>query len=360
MINMTNKAWRLAGACLVVLACLVGATAACRSSSPTVGASNPQVPNSGDAGYVLTSLGVNQGYSNQPGGNPNVGIGIYGDGSDGAAVADGSSTIACVGAPTFSGTYTQSRDCYFTNLTINGGVTWLSAGHRKFVNGTLTCNGHISVDGGNAFISVDAGSAGGVAGGWDSINGPYTNQALGGGRGGCTGGGTYSNLANSMGGDGGFGSSGESLGVTKPLAFLGSPHELQNAIRGNLTGASNINNPPTSPAPIVIVGGNCGGGGNNTGPTADGGGGAGVDITVALNLAGSGSITANGGQGAGPILPDVNSGGGGGGGFEVVVTRNQSAWSGTISALGGACCGGAPPSSGASNGDNGTVIQFTE
>ena len=49
------------------------------------------------------------------------GIYTYGDGSDGVGVADG--TTALAGASLASNVYTITRDVYYTNLTVSGGVT---------------------------------------------------------------------------------------------------------------------------------------------------------------------------------------------------------------------------------------------
>jgi hypothetical protein len=330
------------------------------ATHPPSGATYPQVPNSGDAGYALISLGVNLGYQNQPinAAGAGTGIGIYGDGSDGAVVADGAATVTCLGAPS-SNVYTQTRDCYFQNLTVNVGVTVKAAGFREFSNGTATINGHISVDGAAA---VAGGSFPGAGGGWD-IQGATALGSLGGGRGGANGGASLSTVLNSMGGAGGAGGSGGPYGVTRPLAVLGSPHEMLAAVRGSLIGNGGGSAGTNAPVLATLVGGNGGAGGANGTTNGDGGGGGGVAVCAFFNLAGTGSITANGGAGAcgnagsGLCLPSASStlnGGGGGGGLVAIITRTNSGGV-TVSATGGAGAGGTSTA-----GASGTVLQFTE
>lgn len=97
----------------------------------------------------------------------NSGIFSFGDGSDGNAIADGSTAVA--GMSLSGGNYTLTRDVYFNDLTINVGVTVFPSGYRIFVKDTLTLNGTIDRSGA-------AGTNGGAGG-----------NALGGGVGGLPG-----------------------------------------------------------------------------------------------------------------------------------------------------------------------------
>ncbi len=60
---------------------------------------------------------------------------IYGTGSDGDATLDGSTTVLSM-APS-SSVYSMTRDLFFNDLTINGGVRLAPNGYRIFVKGTL-------------------------------------------------------------------------------------------------------------------------------------------------------------------------------------------------------------------------------
>lgn len=81
--------------------------------------------------------------------------GTYGDGSDGAMTADGSTSYAAFSS--LSGSiYTLTRDTFLTNLIGNTGVSIDTGGFQLFISGTLTQNGtfKITANGG-------AGGAGG-------------------------------------------------------------------------------------------------------------------------------------------------------------------------------------------------------
>jgi len=69
-----------------------------------------------------------------------------GSGFDGSVTADGAATVTCLGAPA-ANVYSMTRDCFFTALTVNNGVTVKAQNFAIFVQGTLTCNGTISNSG---------------------------------------------------------------------------------------------------------------------------------------------------------------------------------------------------------------------
>src|SRR3954463_16051566 len=73
-------------------------------------------------------------------------LGVFGDGSDGRVILDGSTDF---GFATRAGsTYTLTRDVYASALTIGPGVTVVPAGCRLFVRGgTLRNDGTISAVG---------------------------------------------------------------------------------------------------------------------------------------------------------------------------------------------------------------------
>jgi hypothetical protein len=308
---------------------LVGADANLPNSR-TITAGSGITLTDGGAGSTLTIAATSSG----------AGTGWYGDGSDGTATCDGSTAVA--GMTLTGSTYVQTRDVYFSNLTINSGVTVLPSGYRSFVQNTLTCNGHYNVDGFAA-----SGGTPGAGGGVDIQNNNATR--LSGGRGGGSGSASLSTVANSMGGGGG-GGSGAGSSVTAPPANLGSPRDIVNATNGYLVGMASSTGGTSTATSITLINGGNGGRGDGT-PTS-GGGGGGVAVLCARILTGSGTLSANGG--AGGYSGPGSDGGGGGGGFFVLVTRTSTGWTGTgPTATGGAAGGGGHA------GSSGNVVQLT-
>jgi hypothetical protein len=257
------------------------------------------------------------------------GTGIYGDGSDGSAICDGTTSVN--GMSLAGGNYTLTRDVYFINLIVNTSVNVLGGGYRIFVNNTLTVNGSINVDG-------KSGTAGGAAG--SPPQGVGTHY-LGGGSPGLTG--SVGGTSNGYGGSGGNCSFGTTGGVvTPPPAGSGGIHSID-VVNGYVSEGGI----PVNVTALVLQGGGGGGGAG----ASTGGGGGGVLVVVALSLVGTGRISANGGAG---MFATYYSGGGGGG-FIILVTRISNGWSGTIGANGGAA--GGP---GAFAGGIGTIVQLTE
>jgi hypothetical protein len=114
-----------------------------------------------------------------------VSAGVYGDGGDGAVVFDGSTTI--LGMAPSSNIYTLTRSLFCTNLTINSGVTIMTAGYKIFCSGTLTNNSN---------------GAAGTQGGIDR-SGTTGNAGAGTNGGGTTTGLTAAELGGSIAGGGG-------------------------------------------------------------------------------------------------------------------------------------------------------------
>jgi hypothetical protein len=279
---------------------------------------------------------------------------IYGDGSDGAITANGSSTLACLGAPS-ANVYTLTRGCFFTSLTVNSGVTIKTNNFALFVSGTLTNNGTIRNDGNSGSNSIGGttttaqlygtGSAGGNGAGTNAAgsNGTAAANAVG-GAGGAGGG----NGTNSGGAAGTFGA---------PAVTLGSIRNYLQAISGRSTAASTL---------FSAGSGGGGGAGDGTGSGAGGGGGAGggwmtISAKTITNSI-TGTISAKGGNGANgnPGSGSGNFGGGGGGGGGVMIlVYNALTNAGTISVAGGTGGSGAGASAVAgSDGSTGTRIDF--
>lgn len=211
---------------------------------------------------------------------------IFGDGSGGA-----STTIA---------TMTLTGDVYYTNLTVNNGVTLNTANYRIYVSGTLTVNGTISNNGGTGSTGATGANAGagnscstaGGAGAGAVATGTVAVLTAG-GTGGAGGlGNSNSPTAGCGGGGGGGGSAGGIVAIYAHNIVIGS------------TGL------------ITSNGGNGGQGGNggngsssNPGATDNGGAGStGTTASVSASIGSAGSASGAGGAGG-----NTGSGGAGAG-----------------------------------------------
>ncbi len=274
----------------------------------------------------------------------------FGDGSDGNIVADGTTTIAALGSAPSMSTYTLTRDVYAKNLTVNSGVTIVTAGFRVFVSETCTNNGTISNNGNAAALGVagaaltaqtlGASFAGGAGGAAASAGTAGTNATLsGGGAGGAGGAGT------------GGGSAGAASTAAAPTAAQGGlPRNAVTALLGQSFGHAGLS---------VLAGGagGSGGSGDGTGTGGGGGGGGGVMLLAAKALVNAGTVSANGGAGGAGGATNCGGGGGGGGGLVMVVSRIVSG-AGSITASGGAAGAKAGTGAAGSVGAVGTVLQI--
>jgi hypothetical protein len=267
--------------------------------------------------------------------------GVFGDGSDGAVTLDGSTSN---GFSSLAGsTYTMTRDCFCTSLTINGGVTLKPAGYRIFVAGTLANAGTISSNGNNATGASAGGATGNgiVNGGGAGTNGVTGNAAAPTALGLILGAGSGGN-----GGNGGTGTGG-----------TGTAHKLATAYPYRVTGPvlsafMTFNNSTGIPS-----GGGAGAGGGGDGTNAGGGGGSGGGFIVILAWAvtNTGTITASGGNGANGVAG--NAGGGGGGGGGLILAYTLAAWTaGTTSVAAGSLGTGTGTGANGTGGGAGTVL----
>lgn len=166
---------------------------------------------------------------------------IFGDGSDGAGVADGSTSIA--GVAPIASVYTLTRDVFFTNLTISTGVTVNPAGYEIWGTGTLTINGtgKISRNGNNA-----SGPTGGAALAAGTLPGALAGSGGGGGGAGFSGAGS--------GGGGNPGAVGASgVGTTNSIGSSSTNND--NYVTNTGKGGPTTNFPT---APLGAIGGNLG------------------------------------------------------------------------------------------------------
>jgi len=276
---------------------------------------------------------------------------IFGGGTDGAAVFDGSGAVT--GCSRSGSTYTATRDLFYTNATFSAGVTLKMGGYRLYVNGTLTMSAAgciISCDG----VAGSGRTAGGVAGVLLSSTGAGGD---GGASGGANNGTAGSSITSALGAAGGAGGNGAGAGAAAGTATTaastptdGSIYVVQSLTSGLIFGVSGVK--------VVQGGSGGGGGGAGTGAGGGGGGGGGVLLICArlINLGGTSSISAVGGSGAaGSGGANAGGGGGGGGGAVVFVYRGKVTGndpSSQISVAGGA---GGTGTSGGSSGTAGTT-----
>lgn len=349
------------------------------------------------------------------------GIFSYGDGSDGTATCDGSTSVA--GMSLAGSTYTLTRDVYFSSLTINNGVTVNPNGYRIFVKVTLTVNGAISGNGANgatgsngATGTAGTGTVSGGAGATTTSALPdgYLKGSLAGPAGG-TGGNGGSGASSTAGSNGTSGvNTTNSIGSNAVAAGSAGTGGIGDLTGGHNTGPGSVGTPGTVTASNVKLianwhlatlldisssgstvkfdnsasgaggpgagagEGNQDGGSPTKGGAGGGGGAAGTNgrpvAIYAHNIVigASGSITSNGGNGGGGGIGGAGatanghaSGGGGGGGGgsagnggPVILVYNMITNSGTISSNAGTGgTGGAGGAKGA--GGSGTATNGT-
>lgn len=304
-----------------------------------------------DGQSFVFDAGLSKWKNGSPGAGSAFAVGLFGDGSGGSLVLDGSSTIG--GMSRSGSTYTMTGDVFAVNLTVNSGVTLKTSGFKVFCTGTLTVAAGAFVDNaGNDGAAIGtagaatpngttvpgtAGGAGNVAAGTAGSNNGTVAANIGVGTSGAGG---ASGTGNAGGGQAFAGSSVSTL-LRSPITVSNGTLIFNGGIRG-ISGAPS--------------GG--GGGGDGTNKGGGGGGGGGALLIFARAVANHGTLTVKGGNGGSPATG--NAGGGGGGGGGVIAVYTLSAWTndGTTSAAGGT--GGTPIGTGVvgSNGSAGTVTNF--
>lgn len=245
--------------------------------------------------------------------------GIFGDGSDGTV--------------TISSNTTLTRDMQYANLTVNAGVTLSTGGYKIFVSGTLTNNGTIANVGGNASGATKGNGApqGSLSGGPAGGNGGVTT-----GSSGSTGsaGGWQSSNTGQGGGSGASGAGGSGGSGGSPSAISSSRLPVATALTGYYFGVvAGLSGNGVMLTPGSGSGG--GGGGDGTNSGGGGGGGGGCVLVCCKTLTGSGTFSANGGNGATPSTGNCGGGGAGTGGWVVVCCQATSSWTGTLTAASG-------------------------
>jgi hypothetical protein len=273
----------------------------------------------------------------------------FGDGSDGSLTLDG--VTGASGMSKSGSTYTLTRDIYYVNLTIQAGVTLVTANRRIFCSGTFNNAGTVT-NNGNAGANGVNGAAGGAA----ATTATLAVGAAGGNGGvGAAAGATGSAATNSHGGSGGAGGTGGAAGGAAGAASVPASSGARRAAPDLLAGVSILAGVQSG----ITGGGGGGGGGSVSGSNAGGGGaGGGIIVIAARVFTNSGTIQANGGAG-GVAAAGTNVGGGaGGGGGALHLIYCVKTASGTLQANGGT--GGAKSGTGVvgANGSNGSIIEI--
>lgn len=289
-------------------------------------------------------------------------LNIWGDGSDGAVLMDGTNTFT--NFATLSGsTYTLTRHVNATTIHLTTNTTLIPAGFIPLAQISITVDSGCTIQWNGANAS---GATGGAA---------LTSQAVSGGLAGGTG--TNSTSTPSQGAS--------STNVPAPVSGIGNTCQGGNGGKNTAPGGNNgqssggVSGPAANrgnwrqfPAPMVgywqgitsnnifpLNSGTGGGAGCGDGTNAGGGGGgaAGFIIIGAPSIVNNGSITATGGNGAAGVGGTAGGGGGGGGG---VVFYNYTSFTGNTPTVGGGNFGaGAGSSAGnGSVGRSGIAIGF--
>lgn len=320
------------------------------------------------------------------------GIVSYGDASDGAATCDGSTSVA--GMSLAGSTYTMTRNCYFTNLTVNNTIILNLNGYILYGTGTLTNNGTINRNGnnGNNGANGNTGGAGGT-GGASLADGYLKGVSAGadGGNGGAGGGGgangtngnngtaTTNSLGSTASNSGQGGDVSGKTGGTTGTAGTFTANNLRLTVGFQLSYLLDIS---SSGATVKYTAspssGGAGGGAGSTTSAGGGGGGAGssggivvIFFRVIINNT-SKVISANGGNGGnggdgqtnvGPPNGAVGGGGAGANGGIIILAYNQLTNSGSITVTAGTkgtkgVNGTSTNATDGTNGSAGTIYQF--
>jgi parallel beta-helix repeat protein len=267
--------------------------------------------------------------------------GVFGDGSDGACVLNGTNTFGF--ASLAGNVYTLNRDVFATSLSVSSGVTVNVNGWRVFCAGAVTNGGTIQANGASATSSSapPGGTTGTLENGTVGGAGGTTTGTQGGSPGSAFGAGT--------GGAGGTGTGGNTGGASRPGNLTVSAHRsLAPVLTGTASAAGSAK--ATSGA-----GGGGGGGGDGTNPGGGAGAGAGIVAILAWSVVSTGTIQAVGGNGFTPVTGNCGGGGGGGGGLILIYTL--SAWTaGTTSVSGGTQGSGVGSGTAGTAGGSGSVL----
>jgi hypothetical protein len=283
------------------------------------------------------------------------GFGVYGDGSDGAVVLDGTTTPSGFGK---SGTtYWLVRDVFLSSLTIAPGYTLQLAGGSNPAY-RLTCSGTVNVGTGSFITTFVNTASSGATGGSNLSTGTLRPGASG--PSGATGAGAAGTNVNGQsggfagrGGANGAGQAAGSNGISSLPAGYSLPRALPAASLVAAMGPNITNGIDYFP------GGASGSAGSGDGTNAGGAGGPGGNplYVAAQNIVNNGTIQAVGGTGGNAAGGNAGGGGGGQGGPIVLIYGTYSG-SGTILSKGGNGGLGAGTGSNGATGGAGFVVRL--
>jgi hypothetical protein len=236
--------------------------------------------------------------------------GVFGDGSDGAAVLTVGGAAPAWATKTSESVFTMTRDCFCSQLAVEAGVTLVTHGYVIWGGASVSGAGTVTASG-------NAGTNTGVAG--TKQEGTTVSNA--GGKGNTGAGEAGVAQANGMtftvgiAGKGGKGTSaGGAAGVVKSASATYAKRAASVAA-GIMTG--NLANSGTGPLLLSGAAGGGGGGGDGTKLGGGGGAGGGIVLIFAQSITGI-TVTSKGGEGG--EAEGGNAGGGGGGGGGVLLT----------------------------------------
>lgn len=313
--------------------------------------------NDPDIGLKPTSDNFPSKPARNPGHGHTAGLLLFGDGSDGVCLFDGTTTI--LGLVPSSKVYTLTRDIYLADGSVVGtpgttGVKIETAGFRIFAKGLiLALSGNGTIDNSGAAAVTTTGGAAATTGV------TFGGAAGAGGASSTTSGTAGTSKTSSFGGASGAGglAAGQTQGAAAtaaaPSASLGSIHSWP----GFLYGGSF----PANGTPFTGGAGGSGGAGDGSHAGGAGGGGGGPVFVAAETIGGTLTIQANGGPGAAANASGNGGGGsGGGGGFVVLITGSGSAGKAptgvTVQALAGVAGAGVGTGAAGSASAAGTVL----
>ncbi|GAA2150992.1 hypothetical protein GCM10009760_45910 [Kitasatospora kazusensis] len=267
------------------------------------------------------------------------GFGVYGDGSDGPAVLDGTATY-----PSFLGKsgsyYWLLRDVYLSSLAVAPGIT-LQLGGGDTPPFRLFCSGLVSIAA-TGGVAVYTNSSAAKAAGGSLLPGAWGPA---GGTGAGAAGANVLGQSGKSAGQGGAAKSGATAGGAAGVSSLPAGYSLPRALPWAAQMAAF--GPNVTGTTQFFPGGASGGAGAGDGSAAGGAGGAGGSplFIAACNLVNNGSIISYGGRGG--AAAGGNAGGGGGGqGGPLMLVHSSYSGSGAVASTGGP--GGAGAGSGAS------------
>lgn len=280
-----------------------------------------------------------------------------GDGSDGAAAFDGSTTVA--GASRSGSIYTLTRNTNYTSATVSAGVTVKPVGFFFQGTGTLLNLGKIERNGGDATSTAGGSAPGGTQG--IGAAGATGRTTSGNGVGGSA-------FTAALGGDGGnSGSTSGGSAGTGGLASSSRPATTTQPPYTTITAVLNNGRMATLTAAIDPSGGGSGASGafevGAVGRSGSGGASAGnIQICFkTINTAG-GTIEAKGGNAFDAAgTGDMGGGGGGGGGCIRAVARTYVGWTvgSTVLVTKGLKSNGIGAGTAGVDGTDGQVFAFT-